>query len=67
MSLLEQTLALARSTKCARSDICAAVGVTTRWYQKVLSGEIPEPSVVKIQRLHDYLVERSNGAGSEAA
>lgn len=59
MSLLEETIALANSTELDRADICLACDVGVRWYQKVLKGQIPEPSVVKIQRLHDYLVSHT--------
>ena len=55
MSLLDRTKALAATTTLTQTAIAAEVGVTTRWYQKVLKGEIPEPSVVKIECLHDLL------------
>ena len=55
MALLDDTLALAKNTPLDMSEVCRAVGVTLRWYQMVQAGDIAEPSVVKIQRLHDYL------------
>lgn len=55
MDLLEETKALAGSVDFDRSAVCRDLGVSTRWLQFVLSGKIAEPSVVKIQRLHDLL------------
>lgn len=59
MNLLARTVELAKTTQLSHVSICQSIGVTTRWYQKVLSGEIAEPSVVKIQRLHDFLLAAS--------
>lgn len=67
MDLLETTIALARKSRLDRAEICREIGVTVRWYQKVLAGQIPEPSVVKIQRLHDYLVEHADLPQPDAA
>ena len=67
MNLLEATLALARKTKRPSKDICREIGVTLRWYQMVLAGEIREPSVVKIQRLHDLLVDEAESIETDAA
>jgi hypothetical protein len=58
MNLLDQTLELAGATDIPVTMICRAIGVTTRWYYKLLSGEIKDPSVRKVQKLHDYLVDR---------
>ena len=54
-SLLDATLQLMRSSQQPVKSICDAIEVTPRWYQKLLSGEIQDPSVRRIQRLHDYL------------
>lgn len=56
MNLLKTTMKLARETKLPISTICADIGVTTRWYYKLMHDQIPEPGVNKIQRLHDYLM-----------
>lgn len=58
-NLLDETIELARSTSVAPGVICTGIYVTTRWYQKLLSGEIKDPSVRRIQRLHDFLIETS--------
>lgn len=57
-NLLDETLHLARKTQIPATRICAAIGVTTRWFSKLLNGDIQDPSVRRIQRLHDYLAEQ---------
>ena len=59
MNLFKTTLRLARKTTVSPDAIARHLGVTTRWYSKVLTGEIKEPSVVKIQKLHDYLESKA--------
>jgi len=58
-SLLDQALKLAQSTKMPVAEICREIGVTTRWYYMLLNDEIKDPSVNKIQRLHDFLAEKN--------
>jgi hypothetical protein len=55
MNLLDTTLDLARTTEVPISQICKEIDVTPRWLQKLLVSEIKDPSVRRIQRLHDYL------------
>jgi hypothetical protein len=66
-TLLEKTLELARSSKVPVTQTCRAAKLTTRWYYKLLSGEIPDPGVRRIQRLHDYLALRAGQQKGEAA
>ena len=61
--LLSETLDLARRTQLPVAKICREIGVTPRWFHKVLSGETPDPSVRRIQRLHDYLRANEPAAG----
>jgi transcriptional regulator with XRE-family HTH domain len=53
---------MVRESGVPLTDICRAIGVTTRWYYMVESGEIKEPSIHKIQRLHDHLKALQQGA-----
>lgn len=53
--LLEKTLRLAGESCEPASKICSAAGVTTRWYYMLLAGEIIDPGVRRVQRLHDHL------------
>ena len=55
MDLLAETKALVSASKLPLTDICRATGVKKRWWYAVASGEIPDPSVGRIQRLHNYL------------
>jgi len=66
-NLLDTTLELARTTRLPATRICDAIGVTTRWYSKLLTGEIKDPSVRRIQRLHDYLRAHTEGEEKGAA
>lgn len=64
--LLTETLAMARHSKLPMVRICREIGVTTRWFQNVVSGDTPDPSVRRIQRLHDYLVRHDPEAAQAA-
>lgn len=57
-TLLEKTLSLARSADEPVTKICREAGITTRWYYLLLDGDIRDPGVRRIQRLHDYLASR---------
>jgi hypothetical protein len=57
-TFLEKTLRMVSSSDIPVAKMCAEVGVSVRWYYKLTSGNIKDPSVNKIQRLHDYLAER---------
>lgn len=59
MDLLAETKQLAESVTFDRTAVCAELGVTTRWLQMVISGEIADPGVTKIQRLHAALKRAS--------
>lgn len=54
-NLLDTTLELARTTPLSVTSICRETGVKPRWYYMLLNGDIKDPSVRRVQRLHDYL------------
>lgn len=58
--LLNTTLRLAQAKVASNdrgvSQMCEAVGVSPRWFYKFVNGRIPDPSVRRVQRLHDYLI-----------
>jgi len=61
MDLLTETKLLAGRLLTSRQDIeraSAVIGCTTRWYDKVMRGDIRDPGVRRIQALHDYLTAR---------
>lgn len=55
MNLLDETLALARTSDRSVAEICKAARVTDRWYYMFLAGEIKDPSVRRVQRVYDFL------------
>lgn len=63
MDLLTTTLDLARKADKPVGEICRAANVTPRWYHMLLAGQIRDPSVRRIQRLHDFLAAHEAGAG----
>ena len=68
MNLLNDTLDLVKASPVPVSSICEDIGVTPRWLQKVVAGEIKNPGVKSIQELHDRLKEAAESSkGSDAA
>ena len=55
MSLYEETLKRLNQTGIHFKDIRAATGITERWLYTVLSGDIADPGVKKIEILNEYL------------
>jgi len=53
--LLIRTLKMAEAVQVPVALICEDANVTPRWYYKLVRGEIPDPGVNRIQRLHDTL------------
>lgn len=62
MDLLSETVRLVRSSDRPLSEICKAARVTPRWFYMVESGEIADPSIVRIQRLYNYLKQHEAAA-----
>ena len=65
-NLLERTRALLdASTDIPLAEIAREAGppVAYDWLKRFAAGDIPDPSVNRVQALHDYLCRR----GSEAA
>ena len=58
-TLLDSTLELIESADITYTQMSTDLGVTTRWLHKVRTGDIKDPSVRLIQRLHDYLQDRA--------
>ncbi|MCU7917093.1 MAG: hypothetical protein KZQ95_01890 [Candidatus Thiodiazotropha sp. (ex Epidulcina cf. delphinae)] len=54
-SFLDQTKQLLMETDVPIKKICKDAGLSTRWYYRFISGDIKDPGVQRIQRLHDYL------------
>jgi hypothetical protein len=54
-NLLNETMALAREMRRSKCDVALECGFSARWLHKLLAGQIKNPGVVHIQRLHDVL------------
>lgn len=57
-NLLEKTLSLLSVSKDTIGFISKSVGVSPRWIYKLKNAEVKDPSVVKVQALYDFLVNR---------
>lgn len=55
MTLLEETIQLARASSESANQIAKNCGLKPRWLYRLLDGDYTDPGVNKIQRLHDYL------------
>lgn len=62
MDLLKDTIRLVQESGRPAAEICRAAGVTPRWWHMVVKGDIADPSVVKIQRIYNYLTQREAAA-----
>lgn len=60
MSLYENTMAMlrARPRHATLPQVAQAAGVTPDWLAKLSQGKMQDPSVHKVQKLHDYLASR---------
>jgi hypothetical protein len=54
--LLQKTLELLRNCDLPLTEIATKSNLGVEWLKKLKAGSIPDPSVRRIQRLHDYLV-----------
>lgn len=53
--LLEQTVRLLHECELSRSDLAKRAQIGFEWLKKFEAGDIQDPSVRRIQRLHDFL------------
>lgn len=65
-TLYARTMRLIEQTKFNEREMCAALGVTTRWLGYLKAGEIKDPGVHKVQAVHDYLADRQQPDGRAA-
>ena len=69
-NLLDATMAMVAESRprISISALASRSGVGERWLRKFLSGAIPDPSVRRVQRVHDALLEiRRENEKDEAA
>jgi len=68
MNLWNDTLELiarARARHITVKAMCDAAGVSTRWWYQMMTGTMKDPSVHKVQKMHDWLkaqLEQSEAA-----
>ena len=55
MNLYADTIKLMADSDLPIIEIARAAKVSTGWVYKVISGEVADPSVKKIQRIYDFL------------
>lgn len=56
--LLDRTLDLLRNCDVSLPELANMSGLGYEWLKKLKAGDIPDPGVNKIQKLHDFLVQR---------
>lgn len=61
--LLPETKRLLRETEEPLNDVARGAGVGRRWLYMLTKNEIPNPGVIAVQKVHDYLARRANGGG----
>ena len=57
-TMLQDTLDMLHDTDLPRRIIAAESGLGLEWLHKLAQGRIPDPGIIRIQRLHDYLSSR---------
>ena len=58
--LFEKTLDLLRKCDMPLPELAQKSNLGYEWLKKLRNDEIPDPGVNRIQRLHDFLVNREN-------
>lgn len=54
--LLTKTIDLAKTSRVPVHMLCKEIGVSVRWYHKLIAGKFSDPGVCKIERLHNFLL-----------
>ena len=57
--LLEETLTLAKAPNRPIKAICDEAGLSTRWFYKLVNGDIPDPGINRIERLREALLRKA--------
>ena len=70
-NLLKETLLAVRATGIPLTRLAPAAGVSERWLYKITeskksgSTEVKNPSILEVQKLHDYLLQLRKFAPSK--
>lgn len=54
--LLTTTIDLAKKSRVPVHLLCKEIGVSVRWYHKLIAGKFSDPGVRKIERMHKFLL-----------
>lgn len=65
-SLLHDTRELLERHRGRWPVVCAAAGVSYSWVSKLARGEISNPTIQRLQRVHDYLLSIDGPADAAA-
>ena len=57
-ALLPTTVRLLSESSERLEEIAASTGIGHEWLRKLKKGYIPNPGVIRVQALHDYLASR---------
>lgn len=61
-NLLDRTRNLLTKTSETHREIAAGAGVSYWWFIKFAQGHINNPTIKNLQKVHNYLIERTEAA-----
>jgi hypothetical protein len=61
-SLYESTIEMMRDPRVPVSQACRDLGISERWWFRVVNGSIRDPGVRRMERLNAYLVDKRETA-----
>jgi predicted transcriptional regulator len=65
--LLAETRQLLNETEVPLDEIASSCDVSRRWLYMIGKGEIPNPGVVTVQKLHEFLTAAKSRAKQEGS
>lgn len=63
-NLLEQTYKLLAKTDLTQREVAEGAGVNYWWYIKFAQGNLPNPTITPVQKVHDYLLAQSEDSAA---
>jgi len=62
MDILTETMILLKESKQKRREIASGAGVGFEWLAKLAQERIPDPGIIRVQKLHKYLKNNEQSA-----
>lgn len=59
---LKTTIKLMKKSKLSVKQVSDGTGFSRTWLHRLVKGDFPNPGVVSIETLHDYLLDAENEA-----